>query len=55
MEILKERGQKSFARSIHHPWPYFQCRLIQNNLQSETNIAHTKLKKIRNNSQKSRG
>ena len=34
--------------------PYFQCRLIQNNLKSEINIEYTKLRKARINNRKSK-
>ena len=36
------------ARSIYHPWPYFHCRLTQNDLKSETNITCTKFKNTEN-------
>ena len=38
---------------IFHLLLYIQCRHIQNNLKSETNMEYTKLRKARDNNRKS--
>ena len=49
MQISLDR---SSASNIHHPWPYFQCWLVQNNLKSEISIIYIKKKKAKDNSRK---
>ena len=45
---------RSFVHKYHSPFgAYFQSRPVQNNLKSEINIEHTKLRKARENNQKS--
>ena len=39
------------ANNIHHLRSYFQCRFVQNNLKSKTNIEYTKLSKDKDNNQ----
>ena len=41
----------SSANSTYHPWPNFQCSLLQRDLKSEINILYNKLRKARDQSE----